>query len=677
MGVVHKLKPEVRDFIIDQKRLKPSLSCRVVTLLIAEQLKVKVSKSSINAIFQELGMSMPVGRRAKHKKHKVETLSDRVKLALQGPVVAQQEPQLIDEEKIPQEVKRAEEDNCSAIEQINEEVQGKKEEGDKAVRETELSQEQESLLSAEEKILQEMQQQQDRLAKESIRQAEEDQRKAEKEAAAQVEAQRKTEEEANRLAIEQANQEAQLKKEEEEKWARGVDEPVFSEDDKFAPLSILPQSRLSSGLILLKAIDYLIGGSSQINAMLCKRLNRDPEQMAALTEALIFESLFEVNKDLSELWSFLGKQYTKEILQDYSEQIKQVRTIKLDILHVISNIFTETRGVKINFPDGDTVFLDGQLHTTWPTAYLPSDFSGTVYGLKNYLNRYFFEAEPLVLFTAPGYDIPSKEFFMLLSNFNSANKAPNVLTLYGNKLEDLESISLLQQKRYSVVFCLWPWQFTSHRKVKKLGEFKLYHIESVKKDLYLAEIEMDLSQPSLGRTITLKGCLAKGSLNEKTRLAILSNNLPVESLDKLAGLYLSHWPNLEESFQDFSRKIELSTYAGNVQKFASLSDSTKTSEPVEELKEIFANYIKTLDSYLRWYFLPAEYQQKDFVFTSENFYKLPAMFVADKTKASVKLQVGPDYPYFRDLEYLIHRFNERQIDLEVGQSFCLENISRI
>jgi hypothetical protein len=295
---------------------------------------------------------------------------------------------------------------------------------------------------------------------------------------------------------------------------------------------------------------------------------------------------------------------------------------------------------------------------------------------KNYLNRYFFEGAPLVLFTAPGYDIPPKEFFTLLFNFNNVDKAPHVLTLYGNKLEDLESITLHQQKSYSVVFCLWPWQFTSHRKVKNLGDFKLSHIDSVNKDLYLAEIEMDLWQPSLAQSITLKGCAVKTNLNEKTKLAIFSNNMSVGSLDKLAGLYLSHWPNPEGLFQDFSRKIELSTYTGNTQKFAFLGDSAKGSEPMEELKEIFVNYIKMLDAYLRWYFLPSGYQQKDFVFTSENFYKLPATLVVDKTKASVKMQVGAGYPYLKDLEYFICRFNERQIDLEPGQLFCWEHLSR-
>jgi len=695
MGIVHKLKLEVRNFIIEQKRLNPSLSCRAFTLLITDKLKVKVSKSSINAIFKENNLSMPVGRRQKLKKKKfnlpvlpvMESIkmiavdAEPQKLFLPEQVQGQE---VVKEETVEPEktgladarIKEAEEWAIKLLEternRLEQEKLAREEMHRKAEAEKLVREKAEAELKEKELL---------RRAEEEKAKAEAEQEKLAREAELKLEHDRwarLSEEESKRKEAQKAPPVVQK----EEVTAQGVPvgmakEPVFSKGDEFSPLNILPQNRPVSGAMLLRAIDCLIGGSSQINAVICKRINRDPEPMLALTQALIFESLFEKNNNFSDLWSLVGRQYTQETLRNYSQHVQQSRIIKLDILHVIFDIFTEARGVRINFPDGEIVYLDGQLHTTWPTAYLPSYFSNTVYGLKNYLNRYFFEGAPLVLFVAPGYDIPPKEFFTLLFNFNHADKAPQVLTLYGNKLEDLESISLHQQKSYAVVFCLWPWQFTSHRKVKNLGDFKLNHIEGVNKDFYLAEIEMDLWQPSLGQSITLKGCALKANLHEKTRLAIFSNNLPAESLDKLAGLYLSHWPNPEELFQDFSRKIELSTYTENTQKFSFLDDFAKSSELAEELKTIFANYIKMLDAYLRWYFLPLGYQQKDFVFTSENFYQLPAMLVADKAKASVKMQVGADHPYRKDLEYFICRFNERQIDLEPGQLFCWEHIARI
>jgi len=817
MGVVHKLNPEVREFIIEQKKLKPSLSCRVFTALIEEKLKIKVSKSSINAIFQEAGLSMPVGRRAIHKKRKTESLADRVKLALQGPAnekepvlipSAEQESQLSAEEKILKEIQqekdrlareesqRAEEEQEKAQEQlrkaqeeeaVREEARRKEEErliAEKAteeerlstakaaeearLREVELKEEQEkwarkaeeerkiaeeavckaqeeeevareearrkeeerliaekaaeeerlreaklreekeesarkaeqeSQLSAEEKILKEIQQEKDRLAREESQRAEEEQekaqeqlRKAQEEEAAREEARRKEEErliaekaaEEERLSAAKAAEEARRQEEKkiiqeppviQEPPAIKEKNPLFADEDKFAPVDILPQSRPSSGAILLKALDSLIGGSIQINEIICKKINRIPEQTLALTQALIFESLFENDSNLSGLWSLIGVQYSWEILQDYSGQFKQFEAVKSDILRAVAEIFTEARGVKINFPDGEIVYLDGQLHTVWSTAYAPSGFSDTVYSLKNYLSRYFFGAEPVVLFSAPGYDIPPKEFFTLLTNFNNARKAPDVLTLYGNKLEDLENISLQQRKSYPVIFCLWPWQYTSHRKISKLGDFKPYYIEGVNREFYLAEMEMNLMQPSLGQSISLVGCAVKTSLNEKTKLAILSNNAPAQGIDKMAGSYLSHWPNLEESFQDFSRKIELSTYTGDAQKFASLLDSSNKNENAGEMEEIFAGYVKMLDAYLRWYFLPSGYQQKNLDFTRENFYGLSTVIVVGKDRACVKVKAQPGYSYLEDLGYLVRRFNERHIDFGAGKLFYLENIA--
>lgn len=738
MGVVHKLKPEVREFIIEQKKLKPSLSCRVFAVLIEEKFKIKLSKSSINSIFKEAGLSMPVGRRVKHKKQKTESLGDRVKLALQGPVVAQ-EPQISAEERILQDMQQ--EDRLA---------QGPAQQAEEQQRNIQKEEEARRQEEARQKEIEEAIRQEAKLKEEAAQKAQDDQKKAQEEAArlaaektaeetrlaaekaseetrladekaaaeeARVAAEKAAEE--DRLAAEKSAEEARRKeeelrmaglKEEQEKWARKAEEekkiaaeierkneqdrlaqgpelkteaapqeiqpevPAVRMEKESSSTGALPQNRISSGAILLRAVDYLIGGSSQINEVLCKRLNCQPEQMRSLTEALIFESLFEKKEDFSGLWSLIGRQYSGETLQNYSKQLRQIETIKADIQQTISNIFTEVRGVKISFPDNEVVYLDAQLHTAWSTAYAPSGFSDTLHGSRNYLNRYFFGAEPLVLFTAPGYDIPPKEFFTLLSNFSNSRTSPDVLTLYGNKLEDLENIALQPRKSYSVVFGLWPWQYTSQRKINKLGDFKPYHIESINRDLYLAEMEMELLQPSLGRSITLSGCAMKTGTSEKTRLAILSNNIPVQGIDKLAGLYLNRWPNLEEAFKDFSRKIELSTYAGDAQKFTFPASQAGNDEMAEEIGGLFANYVRMLDAYLRWYFLPLGYQQKDIDFTSENFYGLPVVLTAGKGRVSVKIQVEASYPYLEDLGYLIRRFNERQIDFGAGQLLDLENV---
>lgn len=64
MGVVHKLKKEIINFILSQKEVDLSLSCRQLAVLVSETFHIKVAKSSVNKIIKEARLSGPVGRHA-------------------------------------------------------------------------------------------------------------------------------------------------------------------------------------------------------------------------------------------------------------------------------------------------------------------------------------------------------------------------------------------------------------------------------------------------------------------------------------------------------------------------------------------------------------------------------------------------------------------------------------
>lgn len=63
MGVVHKFKTEVVEFILQQKRNDRFLSCRQLSVLTTEKFQRRVSKSSINNIIKKASLSSCVGRR--------------------------------------------------------------------------------------------------------------------------------------------------------------------------------------------------------------------------------------------------------------------------------------------------------------------------------------------------------------------------------------------------------------------------------------------------------------------------------------------------------------------------------------------------------------------------------------------------------------------------------------
>lgn len=319
--------------------------------------------------------------------------------------------------------------------------------------------------------------------------------------------------------------------------------------------------------------------------------------------------------------------------------------------------FQEVRWVRVILADGGFFYLDGQLHTIWSTPYTPYDFSTTIYNIRGYVNKYLQEDAPFVFFMAPGYDIPTKEFFSFLLSLDRPDKREiSQLVLYGNRFEEIEIIRPLTMNRRFFVFGLWPWQFSSYRQIKTApADFKPFYFEPLQKDLYLAEIGLELSQPTTNERVTLRGCAVKTSLNDKIKLLILTNFSAQETTQEaLANMYLSHWPNLDEAFQDYSRKIELFTYTANSQRFFSTEN-------------LSGKYLEALDSYVKWHFLPSGYEDKDFSVMKERFYGLSGRIKKQKDYFLITLTPPSGYPFLKDLEYACHRVNEREIVFSEGK----------
>jgi len=317
--------------------------------------------------------------------------------------------------------------------------------------------------------------------------------------------------------------------------------------------------------------------------------------------------------------------------------------------------------------DGENVYLDGQMYSVWSSPHIPYDFVSPIHNLKKYINKYFNEGQPLVLFNAPGYDMPSSEFFSLLAAFDAQSSSISNMILYGNKFNELEVIPVTSAKKRSLIFGLWPWQFAECRKVKNIGQFRRLHLEPQNSDFYIADIEMSLSHPRLGKQVSLSGCAVKTSLSEKTRLVVLSNLSPGDkSSEELAATYLNHWPNLDEAFQDYSHKIELFTYAANSQRFFSAEKLNPQLDHVLSVEELLRNYLLALDAYVRWYLLPSGYADKELALIKERFYDLDIQLAGNNESRLAGFILPPEYSFGKDLGYLCHRLNEKEIVFSEG-----------
>lgn len=749
MGVVHKLKPEVIKFILDNKQANPHLSCRSLNALLLEKLQVEVSKSSINAIFKQNNLSMPVGRRQKPKKKKfnmpVLPVIESIKIITPDEEI--QKPDLKDEPEIPEksgdeiiEEKRIQEaegwaeklleEEHSRLEQERLERQEQERKAEKDAIEEDLLRlqkiqeeeearnkesarikfEEEAQLKAEAELKEKdtLRKAEEEKAKEEqeklARQKEEEQRRIEEEETAKEAAQRKAEEE--KLNREKAEAELKEKealskvgeekvkedqerlareaelKAEHERWARLSEEEekkrkeslkasqVAREEANIESHSASLSPRECTGVVLLKAIDHLIRGSAQLSEAIQRRLGYPKEEVEALTQTLIFQGI--VGNEPGALSSITRNEISPDKLSGYFTQLQELKTMKLDLSRLSANIFTECRGIKMHFIDGSIVYLDAQMHTVWPTPYMPHDFSVTVTCVKDYINRYFFKNGTLVLFMAPGYDIPTKEFFTLLFNFNSKHETADNLILYGNKLDELENIALNPEEEHNLLFALWPWQFTAYRKVKKIGDFSPQYIDCMGKEFYLAEIEIELVQPTNMQLFSIKGCAIKLSPAEKIRLVVLSTD-GSRSLVSLANDYLCRWPNLDEGLYNFNRKIELFSCTGESQQFFTYEELPIGKSEPADLKSIFSGYSEALDAYLRWHFMPSGYEKTELGLTRERFYSQKAQLIQGKDKIQYIFTVTGDYAYAKDLEYICRRLNERDIRADDGQRVYFES----
>jgi len=76
MGTKHKLKPEIKEFIVLKKKEDISLSCRKLSKLVRDKFGFEVSKSTINALTKEEKLSSAVGRRKERLTYKGELVDN-------------------------------------------------------------------------------------------------------------------------------------------------------------------------------------------------------------------------------------------------------------------------------------------------------------------------------------------------------------------------------------------------------------------------------------------------------------------------------------------------------------------------------------------------------------------------------------------------------------------------
>ena len=415
------------------------------------------------------------------------------------------------------------------------------------------------------------------------------------------------------------------------------------------------------GISMLKAADTILGGINNI-AELIHQYSPEITDSLSLAQALVYSPLISTEIKPGSLFSLTGKAYpSNEVILSYLNILEQVTGLRDKIMQTINTLLEEVLYLKINFSDDSSFNLDGQTRTLWASSNIPYDFSITNYKIKSYINKIFRKNEPLVLFTAPGYDILPAHWLDFLIKCNSPDKQIINISLVAANGKELESITHSAANSYGIIFGLWPWQYIDHRHIDALSSSQFFVSQYSKMSFYLSDAIITLSQNSANKSVTLRGIIVKKTQDAQPELFILTN-IPTDkaSTEEIANLYLNRWPGLQESSKDFSRKIELFTYnASSRQPFP--KEKILNSNNINKLRDILSCYLDILDAYVRWYFLPPDYKKLDLATTKTRFYNLRARIQKKKGLDAVSFILPVGYPYARDLEYALARMNEREM----------------
>jgi hypothetical protein len=418
-----------------------------------------------------------------------------------------------------------------------------------------------------------------------------------------------------------------------------------------------------AGLVIVMVLDSLVQGTQRLAESISRRADADASiiqkrlQLNLLQEVLLSSGRIDV--DYAPLESMYGCSLNAGVLKENNVAIEPfiAGSFTAELERITRQIFKNIRCFRITLSDGKTFCIDSQMHTVWSTLNIPHEFSTTAAELKTKLLPALKGEAPFVLFMAPGYDVPTKDFFYFLNALGNVSGGFDKCTLHGSASDEADVFQAPHAVK-SCVFALWPWQFTGYRAVKKLGEFSSFTDDTSGRSLYRARIEMELLQPELNQRILANGYALKTNPEEKTKLVILSCGPQTEDAGAAsATAYLTYWPNLDEAYRDFSRKVELFTYAGQTLGLAPASTAGPLSD-TEETVPFLRRYAFALARYFREVFLPPSQNKM-----SRDILTSP-MFCASSTVSRGNRMVKIVFDagaaaYFKDLEYACLRLNER------------------
>jgi len=451
----------------------------------------------------------------------------------------------------------------------------------------------------------------------------------------------------------------------------GVSSPVGRKRKRPYAKRILPYKHL--GNFFLKCADLSSKGIPSLVDPIKKKFPKfSPFSIQTRNETLLYLKLLEI-KELEEVKraekileivsKISGKNYRLSTLISYLNKLQETKGLNLEFFNRFVSSLEEGLYLEFLLSSGEVFYLDAQMHSVWSESNIPFDLSLGINKIKEYIDKSFLkDNQPLILQGAGGFDTPTKEFFSFLRVMEKDVKIKKI-SLYSEAMRLLDFEPIESKKRYFIIG-LWPWQHRSFRTIRQLPKVRDI-LTPFGEKFQVTEIEVELREPKLNQRVRLRGGILRSE--ERTRIIILTNLLD-SALEEIALNYLERWPNLEEGFEDFSKKIELFTYRG--------SQRGKTPElkfsSTLELEEIFGFWLENLSCYCQKHFFPLDYRNLNFLELRERFYNLEGRLERRTGFIFIRLTPPKGYPYLLDLIYSCRRVNEFDIRTPKGERIYFE-----
>lgn len=396
----------------------------------------------------------------------------------------------------------------------------------------------------------------------------------------------------------------------------------------------------AGGEIILKAVDSLFAGSvSFLEGLRGYFKGRRRSIFRRQIETLIYAPFVTQGKPLLVL-----------------KEPERSRMLLSDLRRIIGAVSLPARYIRFDLSGGGVFYLDSRFYTVWPSSRIPAAFSDTVHNVKKRLSEWIAGSKPIILFFASGYDAPTDKFMDFVLSLESGEKPAVNAAICGSGPKEIEKIDFPCPGPRQFIFAVWPWQFTGSSKINLTSGFSpLYHRAS-RKTFHIAEAEFELRQKERGIAAGFRGCAVKDRHGDKIRMFILTG-IKKMPLKNIALAYLDRWPNLEETFKDFSRKVELSGSCSG--------GSIPHQEPSgsDAADALLGDYLRILDDYVRQFLFPPGQEISDFSEMTERFYRLKVILKKRRKYMLAKFYPPKNYRSRDELRYLCRRLNERDIVL--------------